>query len=781
MNGNAAAFSIQNTEQPADYVREFATLKVQDSGVAGGKGANLGELASGNFPVPEGYVITARAYLHAMEVGQVRSTLPKIAREIDVNDPSALSQASELLRATVQRAGIPDDVKHVVLEAYRKLGANARVAVRSSATSEDSADTSFAGMNETFTNVVGDAALLDKVLACWMSAWGQRVIAYRALQSVGTEPAMAVVVQRMVDASQAGVMFTQDPSTEEPRMVIEGAFGLGEVVVSGQVEPDTYLVSKPDLKLLDARIGIKSHKLICRDNQNIQVQLSPAESRARVLSDREVEAVAKLGADIERHYGAPQDTEWAFSDGKLYLLQSRPITASKNKPAHDSSDAQQVLLSGLAAAPGLGSGQVRILLSPSDGPRLKDGEILVAPMTAPDWLPALHRASALITDGGGMTCHAAIVSREIGIPCVVGTRDATKKLRDGQRVTVDGSRGKVFSGADAMPMKRPVSSVVSVSAAPVQTRPLEDTRGATATQLYVNLSMASEAEHAAALPVDGVGLMRGEFLITKALSGTHPNKLIAEGGRDEFVRLVSDELRAVARAFSPRPVVYRTYDFRTNEFSHLRGGTEYEPVEDNPMIGFRGCFRYVRDPVLFDLELEALARVREEFPNLHIMIPFVRTKWELEACLQRIDKSALGTHRSLKRWVMAEVPSVVYWLPEYAKLGIHGVSIGSNDLTQLMLGVDRDSRTCSELFDESDPAVLDAIQKIIRAASAHGLTSSLCGQAPSNRPEFAEHLVRWGITSISVTPDAVFKTQQAISRAERRIVLEYARQSPGGR
>ena len=770
---------------PVRWVREIGR---GDVATVGGKGANLGEMTRAGLPVPPGFVLPVTVWERFRAESGIGEKLERMLAGVAPDDTAALQRCSAQLRELVEGATIPADVARAILDAYAELSherhaPRASVAVRSSATAEDTAQFSFAGMFESFLNVQGDDELLRRVKSCWASTFHARVLFYRLKQGMPAEMPVAVVVQSMVRSEKSGVLFTVDPATRDAgRMVVEAAWGLGEVVVLGQVRPDHYVLDKRTLAVLARDVGHKDFMLV-RDPataSTVRVELG-ADRRADavVLTDDELRAIGELGRRSEAHYGAPQDMEFAVEDGAVWLTQTRPITtlaATPAKPATGAAAPAPVAapsVHGLGASPGTVTGPVRVLATPDEAAKLRAGEVLVTHMTSPDWVPVLRRAVAVVTDAGGMTSHAAIVSRELGIPCVVGTRDGTRRLRDGDLVRVDGAAGTVVPASEpAATAPSPAAAVAAparVAAAIVHARPV------TATRLYVNLSEPDRAEEVARLDVDGVGLLRAELMMLTALDRTHPRRLLEEKRETEFVARMATQLRTFARAFGSRPVVYRAMDFRSNEYRGLAGGDVFEPHEDNPMIGYRGCFRYIREPELFALELRALAEVRREHRNLHLMIPFVRTLWELRECLALVDRSPLAGDRTLQRWIMAEVPSVVYWLPEYAKLGIGGVSIGSNDLTQLVLGVDRDGELVAPLFDERDPAVLDAIRAIIEGCRAHGLTCSICGQAPSVYPDYAERLVRWGIDSVSVNPDVVDETRRALASAERRMLMADAR------
>jgi pyruvate,water dikinase len=772
---------LPETARAIAAVRWFEELSARDTEIAGGKGANLGELTSAGLPVPPGFVVTAEAFLQFLRAANLAGPVRERLAQLDVDDTEALRQTAEELQRLVETAPIPEELQQAVSAAYRELARRSRqadvfVAVRSSATAEDMPGTSFAGMNETFLNVRGEEALLEALRRCWMSLYGARVIFYRRKQGIPEEKmAIAVVVQAMVDSDAAGVMFTVNPANgDRSTLVIEGAFGLGDTVVSGAVTPDHWEVNKDTLEITRERLAEKRVRAY-RDEQGRtrRAELSGEEATRPCLAEEQVRRLAELGRRIERHYGTAQDVEWAIADGEVYIVQSRPVTAFGDEPAAPGQPAsgQEVLARGLGASPGMAVGRARILKSIADAVRLQEGEVLVTRKTEPDWVPLMKKASAIVTDEGGMTAHAAIVSRELGIPCVVGTQDGTRRIPEGEVVTVDARQGAVYRGRREQPAE-PRAPVVSVlSAAPV-----------TATRLYVNLGQPELAEKVAEQNVDGVGLLRIEFMVLAITGNTHPRKLIQEGRGNEFRDRLAENLARFARAFAPRPVVARTTDFRTNEYRNMRGGEEFEPEESNPMIGYRGAYRYIREPDLFRLELEAFQKVRDEqgCKNLVLMLPFVRTLAELRACRRLMDEVGLTADPSFPLWVMAEVPSILYWLPRYVEEGVTGVSIGSNDLTQLMLGVDRDSETLAPLFDERDPAVMGAIRDIIGTCREVGITCSICGQAPSVYPELTEKLVEWGVHSISVNPDVIDRTRRIIASAEQRLLLDAARDARSG-
>jgi pyruvate, water dikinase len=754
-------------------LRHFEELTRADVPFAGGKGANLGELTSAGLPVPGGFVVGAPAYAAYCEETGLRERLAAELDDLDVEDTAALDAAARSARQLLADTTMPVSLRDAVVTAYCELGEDVAVAVRSSATAEDTESASFAGMNETFLNVRGADAVIDAVRACWASLFGARTVFYRAKQGFSQAGMdIAVVVQRQIASTRAGVMFTIDPASgRTDRIVIEGAFGLGESVVSGSVSPDRYIVDKATLTIVASEVKPKELVIEPAPGGGTTTRaVEGEEAMRRVLSDAEVVELAKLALRIEEHYGAPQDTEWAFdADGAVSMLQSRPVTSAGGTTAGPAAPAPHAepIVRGLGAAPGSASGVVRRVANLSDATAFAEGDVLVTHMTAPDWVPLMRRAAAVVTDSGGMTCHAAIVSRELGVPCVVGTGNATSKLRDGELVTVDATQGVVMAG-------RVESAPVVMAAAPAGTA--APARPTTATRLLVNLSEPSQVARAAALDVEGVGLLRAELMVLEALQGMHPRLLLEQGRGAEVSERMAAALETFAIGFAPRPITYRTIDFRTNEFRGLEGGDRFEPEEANPMIGFRGALRYTRDPEILQLELDALTMIWDRgHTNLHVMLPFVRTARELERCRALFAQSGLLDRPGFELWVMAEVPSVLFNLERYAALGIAGISIGSNDLTQLLLGADRDSELLAETFDERDPAVTDYLAELIPRAHALGLQTSICGQAPSVHPEYADLLVRAGIDAISVNMDVVDRTRRLVAAAEQRVIVQAAR------
>ena len=748
----------------------------QDVGLVGGKGANLGELVKADIPVPPAFIVTSEAFFHFLRQANLRPKLRRLLRDLDVNDSDRLWQVATRIQELIRSAPMPEEIAQAIREAYRALGGGP-VAVRSSATAEDLPEASFAGQQCTFLNVEGEEAVLEAVRGCWASLFEARAIFYRVQQGFDhLKVGIAVPVQRMVQSDRSGVMFTVEPvKGDAGKILVEAVYGLGEAIVSGAITPDTYLVDKATLRVLDRRV-VRQVKKLARnpspapgEEPNVWVDVPLDDQDQQKLTDAEVRHLAALGRRIEEHYGHPQDIEWAEEGGQFYIVQTRPVTTLRGDAFAEEEEGPEetapVLLEGAPGSPGVAVGTVRVALEPREAiAKVREGDILVTVMTAPDWVPAMKRAAAIVTERGGRTCHAAIVSRELGIPLVMGVEGATERLRDGQTVTVDGLTGRVYQGR---------AEARLAWWAKEQERRAQASRIRTRTKIYVNLAEPELAERVARRNVDGVGLLRAEFIIAEHI-GVHPRLCLEEGRAEWFIERLADGLRQFTRAFYPRPVVYRMTDFKTNEYRNLKGGERYEPEEENPMIGYRGASRYIREPEVFRLETEAIKRVRQDYNNLWVMIPFVRTPQELARVKALLEQEGLRRSPDFKLWMMAEVPANVLILDRFLDVGIDGISIGSNDLTQLVLGIDRDSSLLASEFDERDEAVMEALRLLVQGASRRGVTVSICGQAPSDYPELARRLVEWGITSVSVNPDAIDRTREVVAQAEAELASRAA-------
>lgn len=760
----------------------FDQIDRKDIDLVGGKGANLGELFQAGIPVPFGFIVTSEAYFRFLEKNKINRQIKKILKNLNSEDGKKLNFASKEIQIRILKNQFPQDLKREIELAYQKLCDRAKlnekeclVAVRSSATAEDLPNASFAGQQATFLNVSGASDLIRATQKCWASLFEPRAIYYRAINNFDHfKVGIAVPVQLMIESEKSGVLFTINPlNNNENEIVIEAGWGLGEAIVSGSITPDKYVVDKKSFKIISKDINKQTWEVNLGNNHHSVVKEKQAEQK---ISDKEIIELAKIGKKIEDHYSFAQDTEWAI-DGKgaIWFVQARPVTTMKMPHATDDNgdkiqaESKKILVKGIAASIGTSSGIVKIIHGPLEIDKIKSGDILVAEMTNPSYVPAMRRASGIVTDAGGLTSHAAIVSRELGIPCIVGTGTATTLLKNGTMVTVDGRQGFVYLGKaeTIVPQKQSIAS----SVASIRLEPAEIITG---TKIYVNLAEPDLAQEVSKFPVDGVGLLRAEFMISEL--GEHPKSLIARGKKEEYVKKLTEGIGTIAKAFYPRPVVYRATDFKTNEYRDLKGGDKYEKIEANPMIGYRGCFRYIKDPELFKLELEAIKKNQERngLNNIWLMIPFVRTPEEFSKIKDIIDETGLKQDNKFKIWIMAEVPSVALLIEEFCQLGINGVSIGSNDLTQLVLGIDRDNALLADEFDERHPAVEKAISEIISITKKHNISSSICGNAPSVYPEVVEYLIKAGITSISVAPDQIIPARKLVASIEKKILLEKA-------
>jgi len=782
----------------------FENLRKTDIPSVGGKNANLGEMTNAGIPVPPGFAITAYSYKKFIEETGISTRIYEVIKETvtDPNDPAQYETASKRIRELIESTPMPKEIADAIRPAYKELCRKLNlkdvfVAVRSSATAEDLPDASFAGQQETFLNVKSVNDLLEKTVKCWSSLFTPRAIFYRTEKGFAHEQVLiSVGVQKMVNSKAAGVIFTINPVTGDPnQIVIEGNYGLGEAVVSGAVTPDDFVVDKKTLNIVERRISKKTVQYL-RDpsaGKTVHVDVPIDVQEQPCISDEEILKLAELAKRIEQHYGKAQDIEWAIDSdlsfpSNIFIVQSRPETVWSLKLAEaptraeiertKSTEMLKVIVKGIAAGKrGFGIGTAKVVLNPTEAAKvMQKGDILVTDMTNPDYVPFMKLAGAIVTDKGGVTCHAAIVSRELGIPCVVGTENATKLLVTGKEYTVDARSGVVYEGILATLTEQLSSSVGASTPSPTVGGSVFEPVPVTATKIYMNLGVPEKVEEYKGLPFEGIGLMRIEFILASYI-GEHPLYLIETGQAQKFVDKLAEGIATVARAIQPRPVVVRFSDFKTNEYRELKGGEKYEIVEANPMLGWRGCSRYISHwyEKAFRLECQAIVKCRGEWglKNVWVMLPVVRTVWEVKKCLYIMKEEGLERSRDFQIWFMAETPSIAILADEFSKL-CDGFSIGSNDMTQGILMIDRDSERLGQMgyFDERDPAVKRIIAHLIRVAHENRCTVSICGEGPSNLPDFAEFLVRAGIDSISVNNDAVIVTKKLVASIEQKIILE---------
>jgi pyruvate, water dikinase len=766
-------------KRESEFILWFSDINMNSLSRVGGKAASLGEMFNMKLPIPNGFCVTADAYKYFLEETNIKNKISKLIKDLDVENTDILEETAKKIQYTITEQDIPMKIKNNILESYELMNIDSGlvnagqsalnlikagrdppyVAVRSSATAEDLPNASFAGQQETFLNIKGSKNVLEAVKKCWASLFTARAIYYRTKNNFDhMKVYLCVIVHKMINGDVSGVMFTANPTNnDETEIMIEASYGVGETIVSGSVNPDNYMVDKESLEIKSIKIHKKDF-MITRDENNGKnktVKLDDEKANSQSLDEFRIKELAKYGLIIEKHYKKPMDIEWGVERNKLYILQARPITTLKKEHKKTEELEGEILLEGLNASPGIASGAVKIVKDISELDKIQQGDVLVTKMTSPDYVVSMKKAFAIVTDEGGLTSHASIVSRELGIPAVVGTEKATHILKENEIITVDGNTGKIYKGDLGIKSER-----------------IEDWQGEkleTKTKIYMNLGEPELAERYKNLPFDGIGLMRLEFLIISYI-GKHPLYMIKTGKGNEYVNKLSEGISKVAKAIHPKPMIVRFTDFKTNEYHNLEGGAEYEEKEDNPMMGWRGVSRYISEDYVeaFKLELKAIKKVREHYDNVHVMLPFVRTIWEVRKVLGIMANEGLTRDDNFKIYLMAEVPAMALIPEDFAKLDVDGVSIGSNDLTQGVLCIDRDSRKLTKLgyFDERNKAVLKAMSNILKTFRENGKSIGICGQAPSNYPEIVKFLVEHNIDSVSVNPDVVVKTMKLVYEIE---------------
>ncbi|MBU1103729.1 MAG: phosphoenolpyruvate synthase [Nanoarchaeota archaeon] len=747
-----------------DFVKWFFELSNKDVAVAGGKGASLAEMYNLKIPVPPGFVVTAQAYAYFIKKTGLDVKIKETLSGLDVNDTVALNATSKKLREMIEAESLPKEMEDEIVEAYEildakkdeesddalrvleKSGEDIFVAVRSSATTEDLVDASFAGQQDTFLNVLGKENLLEKVKKCMSSLFTARAIYYREKKGFAHEKSyLSVVVQKMIDSEKSGVIFSQNPTRDDKSIVIEAVFGLGEGIVSGKIKPDHFIVSSDleNFKIVEDKVSVKKIAIIRNEQgENQTVKLKEERSKTRVLSDYEIKRLAQYARELEEHYKKPQDIEFAIDREGIYIVQSRPITTSFKKAEGEVSG--NVLLSGLGASPGIASGVVKVVHELSELEKIEKGDVLVTKMTNPDMVVTMEKSAAIITDEGGITSHAAIISREMGIPAVVGTEDATEKLKDGDEVTVDGNSGKVFEGKGETKL--------------AEVLPIVPTK----TEIKVIVDLPGFAERAAKSKAKSVGLLRLEGII--ASSGKHPKKFVDENKIEDYVKLIADGVKKISEPFEE--VWIRTSDIRSDEFRNLEGAAK--EVEPNPMLGDHGIRFSLKHKDIMKAELLAIKEVADDFPEkkFGVMMPQVISAGEIKETKKLAEE--IGVPKNIKIGIMVETPAAVQTINELCEEGIEFISFGTNDLTQYTLAIDRNNEDVQDIYDEMHPAVLSSLRYVIRRCKKHGVKTSICGQAGS-REEMVKFLIAEGIDSISVNADAAQKVSELVAKLEENV------------